>query len=213
MSMPDIYQLLFHGDNYLTQILMDYGNWFYLIMFIVLFCETGVILTPFLPGDSLLFMCGSLAARWPQALDISLLMPGFILVAILGNQFNYGLGRWVRSTTAWDRVQHWIKPRYWRQAEEWYDRFGGWALVVGRFIPIVRTFVPFFAGVVGFPAKKYMCLNILGAVLWVGAVVGAGYGFGQLPFVKEYFMPIVYGVILFSVGPILWKYVKKRDNA
>ena len=202
--MSDFIDLLLHVDRYLIDIVDKYGAWVYALLFAIVYAETGLVVTPFLPGDSLLFAGGALAAT--GVLNGWLLFGLLVLAAIAGNTVNYAIGRAIgqrlidRATTdpRWGR---WLKVEYVREAHTFFERHGGRAVVLGRFMPIVRTFVPFVAGVAEMPYRAYVLYNIIGAVAWAGLCIGAGYLFGNVPVVKNNFSLVAIGIVIVSLLP------------
>jgi membrane-associated protein len=211
----ELIDLLLHVDRYLLDLVATYGPWIYAILFLIVFAETGLIATPFLPGDSLLFATGALAAS--GELDIRLAALLLLAAAIGGDAVNYSIGRSVgqrvielsRTNPRWGR---WINPAYIDRAHDFFEKRGGKAIVLGRFMPIVRTFVPFVAGVAKMSYPAFALYNVTGAVAWVGICLGAGYLFGDLPFVKDNFSMVALGVVVVSLLPMVTEYLKYRRN-
>ena len=211
--MTELLDLLLHVDVYLLDLVANYGIWIYAILFLIVFAETGLVVTPFLPGDSLLFAAGALAAS--GALDPSGVVLLLITAAILGDAVNYAIGRVVgtrlihlsQTDPRWGR---WIQPAYVARAHEFFERHGGKAIVLARFMPIVRTFVPFVAGVAEMRYPAFALYNVTGAVTWVGVCVGAGYVFGNVPIVKENFSLVALGIVIVSILPMVFEYLKHR---
>jgi membrane-associated protein len=207
------FDVLLHVDRYLLDIVSNYGAWIYAILFLIVFAETGLVVTPFLPGDSLLFATGAIAAT--GALDVRLATILVLVAAIAGDAVNYAIGR-----TAGTRVIHlaktdprwgrWVNPDYIQRAHEFFERHGGKAIVLGRFMPIVRTFVPFVAGVAEMSYPAFALYNVTGAVAWVGICVGAGYLFGNVPVVRDNFSLVAIGIVFVSVLPMVVEYVRYR---
>jgi membrane-associated protein len=203
--------LLLHADEYLALWATNYGFIVYGILFLIILAETGLVVTPFLPGDSLLFAAGALAAT--GALRIDLLLAVMALAAVLGNVVNYAIGRKVahrffdedRPPTRIDRL---VKREYVRKAHDFFVKHGGKAVVLARFVPIVRTFLPFVAGGAQMPYRSFMFYNVTGCVLWVGICTGAGYLFGNIPAVKNNFELVVLGIVGVSVLPIAYEVVR-----
>jgi membrane-associated protein len=196
---------LLHFDEYLTRFVTDYGTLTYGILFAIIFAETGLVVTPFLPGDSLLFAAGALAAT--NALSIWVLVPVLIVAAIIGDAVNYSVGRRLARRflddvpdTGW--IFRVVKREHVRRAHDFFETHGGKAVVLARFVPIVRTFVPFVAGGAGMSYHVFALYNVTGAILWVGVCVGAGYLFGNIPVVKENFELVVIAIVFVSVIPI-----------
>jgi membrane-associated protein len=209
----ELIDLLLHVDRYLLMLVADYGVWIYGILFLIVFAETGLVVTPFLPGDSLLFATGALAAT--GVLDLWL--AGFLLLtaAIAGDAVNYTVGRAAgvrvieraRTDPRWGR---WINPAYIARAHEFFERRGGKAIVLGRFVPIVRTFVPFVAGVAEMSYPAFALYNVTGAIVWVGICLGAGYLFGNVPLVKDNFSLVALGIVVVSLLPMAFEILSHR---
>ena len=211
--MSELLDLLLHVDVYLLDLVANYGIWVYAILFLIIFAETGLVVTPFLPGDSLLFAAGALAAS--GALDPAGTVLLLVVAAVLGDAVNYAVGRMVgtriihlaQTDPRWGR---WIQPAYVARAHEFFERHGGKAIVLARFMPIVRTFVPFVAGVAEMRYPAFALYNVTGAVTWVGVCVGAGYIFGNVPIVKENFSLVALGIVVVSILPMVFEYLKHR---
>ncbi len=206
-----------HFDDHLAQIIAAYGAWIYALLFLIIFCETGLVVTPFLPGDSLLFAAGALAAREEGGLNIGILAVLLLIAAILGDAANYAIGNYVgpRIFTAEDRSSFWhraLNRDHLMKAHVFFEKYGGKAIVLGRFVPIVRTFVPFVAGCGSMSYPHFALFNVLGGIVWVGLCLGAGYAFGNWTPVKENFELVVVGIVFISLLPILWGYLLSRLN-
>ena len=202
--------MVLHFDNYLPGIIATYGFWTYLILFAIIFCETGLVVMPFLPGDSLLFVAGALAAT--GGMDISALIVVLLLAAVLGDNSNYWIGRWFGL-----RVLHWgegtsrlFNRNAYDRAHAFYERWGGATMVLARFIPLVRTFAPFVAGVARMTYLRYFLFDLFGAMIWVGSLSLAGYWFGNLPLVRDNLSVVILGIVGFSLLPVLAAAVKQR---
>ena len=211
--METVIDLFLHLDTHLAQFVTLYGPWVYGLLFAIVFAETGLVVAPFLPGDSLLFAAGTLAAA--GALDITLIVVPLTMAAIIGDAVNYSVGRFVgpRVFRAEDQVGFWHKAlnrQHLARTHEFFERYGGKAIVIGRFVPIVRTFIPFVAGAGAMRYPTFAAYNVLGAVLWVGICAGAGYGFGNVPIVRDNFSLVIVGIIIVSVMPIVVEFVKRR---
>lgn len=196
--------LFLHVDDHLSWIISEYGIWTYAIVFIVVFCETGLVVTPFLPGDSLLFALGALAARGD--LNIWLVMGLLFLAAFLGDNVNYWIGRKVGPMIFSGRKIRWLNEKHLRETEAFYEKHGGKTVIMARFVPIVRTFAPFVAGIGKFPYPTFMAYSIGGTVLWILIAAGAGYFFGNIPFVQEHFSVVVLGIVAVSLLPAVIKF-------
>jgi membrane-associated protein len=205
--MLELIDLLLHVDEYLTQWIAAYGVVVYAILFAIIFAETGLVVVPFLPGDSLLFAAGAIAAT--GALDIGVLIPLLILAAVIGDAVNYAVGRRFAHLFLESRpeeptgLKRFVKREHVQRAHEFFLRHGGKAVVLARFVPIVRTFVPFVAGGAAMPYRTFGFYNVTGAILWVVICAGAGYLFGNIPVVKENFELVVLGIIFVSILPLL----------
>jgi membrane-associated protein len=212
--MDSLLEFFLHLDVHLAEFVGHYGLWVYALLFLIIFCETGLVVTPFLPGDSLLFTCGALAATG-GILNIWLVAALVLGAAILGDAVNYSIGHYVgpRIFRAEDRRSFWhrlLNRDHLMAAHAFFERHGGKAVVLARFVPIVRTFVPFVAGAGSMSYPQFAFFNVTGAILWVGLCVGAGYGFGNVPAVKENFELVVVAIVVISVLPIAWGYLISR---
>jgi membrane-associated protein len=192
--------LFLHLDRHLGEIIGQYGVWTYAILVLIVFCETGLVVTPFLPGDSLLFAAGSLAALG-AGLDPLLLFLLLTAAAIAGDTVNYWVGAWLGKGVTEGRYRF-IRRDYLDRTHRFYERHGGKTIVLARFVPIIRTFAPFVAGVGTMTYSRFLAYNVLGAVAWVGLFVWAGYFFGNLPVVKENFSMVILAIIALSMIPI-----------
>lgn len=213
--MSQLIELLLHADTYLVEIVANYGPWIYGALFLIVFCETGLVVTPFLPGDSLLFATGALAAS--GSLDVRIAAVVLVVAATAGDAVNYAVGRFAghalmaraRTDPRWGR---WIKPAYLAQAHEFFERYGGRAIVLGRFMPIVRTFVPFVAGAAEMSYSVFALNNVVGAIAWVAICLGAGYAFGNVPIVKENFEIVALGIVFVSLLPMIIEIIRQRTR-
>lgn len=204
--------LILHLDKHLPDIMLAYGHFIYAILFLVVFCETGLVVTPFLPGDSLLFACGALAATAPDGMDIRIIVVIFLISSVLGDACNYYIGEKF-GVALLKSERGLIKPAHIQKASEFYARHGHKAIFLARFVPIVRTFAPFVAGIGNMHYTTFAHYNVIGAVTWVTIFVGGGYFFGNIPFVKNNFPIVTLGIILFSVMPIIYEmFIKKLIN-
>jgi membrane-associated protein len=209
----ELIDLFLHVDRHLLELVADYGVWIYAILFLIIFAETGLVVTPFLPGDSLLFAAGALAAT--GALNLWLTVGLLLGAAIAGDAVNYSVGRFAgmrvielaRTNPRWGRL---IKPAYIARAHEFFERRGGRAIVLARFVPIVRTFVPFVAGVAEMSYASFALYNVTGAIAWVGICVGAGYAFGNVPIVKNNFSLVALGIVGVSLLPMVFEILNAR---
>jgi membrane-associated protein len=211
--MAYLIDLFLHVDDHLTDIVMRYGAWVYGVLFAVVFAETGLVVTPFLPGDSLLFAVGALAAT--GVLDEWVAVPLLLVAAILGDAVNYAVGKFVgpRVFTAGDTSSTWhrlLNRDHLAKAHAFFERYGGKAVVLGRFVPIVRTFVPFVAGAGAMTYSTFAFYNVAGAILWVGVCVGAGLLFGNVPIVKDNFSLVALGIVFVSLLPAVFEIIRHR---
>lgn len=203
--------LFLHLDRHLAVLLTDYGSWVYAILFLIVFCETGLVVTPFLPGDSLLFMAGALAAG--GGLDPAALIGVLFVAAVLGDSVNYTIGRRLGG-----RISQWPDGRFFNRkalacTHAFYERHGGKTIVIARFMPLIRTFAPFVAGMATMDYKRFVGFNVLGGALWVGPLVMAGYWFGNLPVVKNNLTLVIVGIILLSLTPLFVGWLRHRGEA
>lgn len=200
--------IVLHLDRHLAALLDQYGTWIYAILFLIIFCETGLIVTPFLPGDSLLFVAGALAAT--GGMYIGLLMAMLFTGAVLGDGVNFRVGRWFGP-----KVFRWENSRFFNKAafdktHSFYEHHGGKTIVIARFLPILRTYAPFVAGVAEMPATRFTLFNVIGAAVWVGSLCLAGYWFGNLPFIKNNLTLVILGIIALSLLPLLVGWLRHR---
>jgi len=196
-----------HLDTHLSQVIAEYGTWTYFILFAIIFCETGLVVTPFLPGDSLLFAAGTFAAL--GALDVRLLIPLLIAAAIIGDTVNYWVGAYI-GPRAFEGNLRFLKKEHLERTRAFYERHGGKTIILARFVPIVRTFAPFVAGVGTMSYPRFITYNVVGAVLWVGLLVLAGFFFGNIPMVRENFTMVILAIIAISVMPMVIEALRTR---
>lgn len=202
---------ILHVDQHLAELFNNYGLWIYGILFLIIFCETGLVVTPFLPGDSLLFATGGLIAG--TVLNVHVMALVVISAAVLGNVVNYSIGRFFGQQLFSNPDSRIFRQDYLRRAEIFFLKHGGKAIVMTRFVPIIRTFVPFTAGMGRMPYARFLCYNVLGALLWVGLFLYAGYHFANLPGVRENFTLVIFGIIGVSLLPIIYEWWKARKGA
>jgi membrane-associated protein len=211
MDLAQFVDVFLHLDKHLEAVVAQYGAWVYALLFAIIFVETGLVVMPFLPGDSLLFVCGALAAI--GALNLPLLMVLLVVAAVLGDALNYAIGRHVGP-----RVWQWEQSRFFNRAafdrtHAFYEKHGAITIIVARFLPFVRTFAPFVAGVGTMPYRIFLFWNVAGAFLWVGSFIYAGYAFGDLPVVRENFTLLILGIIVVSVMPVVIEAIKAWRGA
>ena len=205
--------LVLHLDKHLVDLLTDYHAWIYAILFAVIFCETGLVVTPFLPGDSLLFAVGALAAiDTSGTLNAPLLFVLLAAAAVLGNTLNYSIGRAI-GPPAFSGRYRLLKVEYLHRTEDFFKRYGGMAVALSRFMPIIRTFAPFVAGVGRMPYGRFLGYNLLGGTLWVALFLWGGYLFGNIPLVKQNFGIVTILIIVVSLLPLVVTYFRSRTTA
>ena len=204
-----IVDLFLHLDDHLSEVITRYGGWTHLILFLIVFAETGLVVTPFLPGDSLLFAAGTFAAL--GALDVRMIIVLLIVAAIIGDTVNYWVGAWIGPRAFSGRIR-WLRKDYLDRTSAFYEKHGGKTIILARFVPIIRTFAPFVAGVGAMSYGKFITYNVVGAVLWVGLFVLGGYFFGNIPVVRENFTLVILAIIALSVMPIAIEAVKARRS-
>lgn len=202
------WDLLVHLDRHLAAVLQQYGAWIYVILFVIIFSETGFVVTPFLPGDSLLFVAGALAAA--GGMDVHVLALLLVVAAVLGNTVNYSIGYYIGP-----RVFHWETSRFFNRsaldrAHAFYEKHGGLTVIVTRFVPILRTFAPFVAGIARMTYLRFTVYNFAGALAWVLSLLYAGYWFGNVSVVKQNLSAVIIGVIVLSVMPLAFEYIRSR---
>jgi membrane-associated protein len=201
--------LILHLDSHLVELLRDYGFWVYAILFAIVFAETGFVVTPFLPGDSLLFAAGALAAvDTSGTLSAPLVSVTLVAAAILGNTTNYHIGKWI-GPPAFSGKYRFLKVDYLKRTEAFFVKHGPLTIVLSRFAPIIRTCAPFVAGIARMPYARFQVYNVAGALAWVLALVWAGFFFGNIPIVKENFGLVTIGIIVVSLLPVAWVALKK----
>ncbi len=199
--------LFLHLDKHLSEIITTYGTATYAILFAIIFIETGFVIMPFLPGDSLLFAAGAFAAKGD--LDIAFLFILLIIAGIIGDTVNYHIGKYL-GAKVFKKNYPFLKKEYLEQTQAFYDKHGGKAIIFARFIPIVRTFAPFVAGIGTMNYKKFITYNIIGCIVWVGGFLLAGYFFGNIPAVKKNFTLVIFAIIILSVLPPIFEVAKAK---
>lgn len=212
--LKDIMDIFLHVDKHLAEIIQNYGTWTYIILILIIFCETGLVITPFLPGDSLLFAAGSLAAitvTGDGGLNPHLLFIFLSAAAIVGDTVNYWLGHYF-GPKVFTQKSRFFKKEYLERTHNFYEKHGGKTIILARFIPIIRTFAPFVAGIGAMNYGKFILYNVVGAIVWVGIFIYAGYYFGSIPFIQNNFSLVVLAIILISVVPIFIEYFKNRTR-
>ncbi|WP_139925599.1 DedA family protein [Hymenobacter sp. DG01] len=201
-----------HLDKHLAEIIQDYGAWTYAILFLIIFVETGVVVLPFLPGDSLLFAAGSLAAMPANGLNVWTMMGLLILAAVLGDTLNYHIGDFL-GPRVFRENSRFLKREHLEKTQAFYQKHGAKTIIIARFIPIIRTFAPFVAGVGTMSYAKFLSYNVVGAVLWVVLLTGAGYFLGSIPWIQKNFGLFTIGIIVVSVLPAVFEFMKGRRTS
>lgn len=205
--------LFFHLNTILPQLIASFGNWIYVGLFLLIFVETGLVVFPFLPGDSILFLCGSLAAMASQSLNLWILALTLIVAAILGDLCNFEIGKRFGSYVLNnDRLKRFIKPKYVQESQEFFDRHGSLAIFLGRFVPIIRTLVPFTAGMSAMHYPTFARYNIIGGISWIIVTLGAGYLFGNISFVQQHFELIMLAIVFISLIPVGISILNRRKT-
>jgi membrane-associated protein len=203
-----LFYSLFALDQTLANIAGQYGPWLYALLFAIIFAETGLVVFPFLPGDSILFISGTVVAA--AGLNVHVLVVLLVAAAISGDSLNYAIGRYIGPKVFQRPDSRWFRQEHLRRTQAFYDKYGGVTIIIGRFVPIIRTFAPFLAGVAGMPYRRFLCFNVVGAVLWITSLVYAGYLFGNIPWVKENLTFIVIGIVAVSLIPAVSTFVRER---
>ena len=202
--------LVLNLDRHLAGLVTDYGAWIYAILFLIVFCETGLVVTPFLPGDSLLFAAGTIAAA--GGMDVHFLVVVLIVAAILGDTVNYSFGHYVGPRVFHYQNSVWLNKEHLDRAHAFYERHGGKTIVIARFVPIIRTYAPFVAGIGAMSYRRFLAYNVGGAVLWVVSLTYAGYFFGNLPVVKQNLTLVLIGIVILSIMPVVFEYLRHRKS-
>jgi membrane-associated protein len=200
--------LFLHLDQHLNDVIGQYGSWTYLILFLIVFCETGLVVTPFLPGDSLLFAAGAFAAL--GSLNVFWLFALLSIAAIAGDTVNYWIGHWVGPKVFHRENVRFLNRKHLERTHAFYERYGGKTIIIARFVPIVRTFAPFVAGIGRMSYWRFIAYNVIGGVAWVAICVFAGYFFGNLAIVKKNFSIVIIAIVLISTLPMLVEYLRHR---
>ena len=206
--LTQLMDVVLHLDQHLQALVASHGAWIYLILFLIVFCETGLVVTPFLPGDSLLFVAGTVAAA--GGMDIHLLVLLLIIAAVLGDAVNYGVGHYIGPRIFSHSESRWLNPKHLQRAHDFYEKYGGKTIIIARFVPIIRTYAPFVAGAASMTYAKFTLFNVSGAVLWVTSLGYAGYFFGNLPVIKNNLTLVIIGIIILSILPGVIEILRHR---
>lgn len=208
-----LFDMILHIDIYLNSFVSLYGFWTYLALFAVIFCETGLIVTPFLPGDSLLFAAGSIAAQSGNPLNILILFILLFIASILGNQINFWVGRAIGPRIFTAKSSWLFNKKYLEETHAFYEKHGGKTIIFARFLPIIRTFAPFIAGIGKMNSLHFSLYNLISALLWIGSLLSLGYFLGSLPVIKEHFAIVIYGIIFISLLPPILTFLSQKLSA
>jgi membrane-associated protein len=206
-SLMSLIDFILHVDQHLLEFVAAYGTWIYVIVFLIIFVETGLVVMPFLPGDSLLFATGALAAK--GVLDPVLLCLLLFIAAVLGDSLNYQLGKWI-GVRAFETNSRWIKKDHLYKTQAFFEKHGGKTIIFARFIPFARTFAPFIAGVSHMSYRYFLSYNLIGALLWVGSFVVLGYCFGNIPQIKDNFSHVIVVILVLSILPALITVLRQK---
>lgn len=210
--LAQIVDIFLHLDVYLNAWAAGAGAWLYVGLFVVIFCETGLVITPFLPGDSLLFACGALAAGEASGINLSILIPVVFIAAALGDFCNYEIGHWLGPKVFTQQNSRLLNKDHLLKAHAFYEKYGGKTIILARFIPIIRTFAPFVAGIGKMTYARFASYNLIGAAAWVLLFVLGGYYFADLPIVKTRFHYVIVAIIVISVLPAVIEYARERKK-
>lgn len=200
---------ILHIDKHLVEIVSNYQTWTYLILFLIIFAETGFVVTPFLPGDSLLFAAGAIIAKPESGLNIFLACGLLIIAAILGDLVNYHIGKYI-GPRAFSGKYKLLKKEYLEKTQTFYDKYGGKTIIYARFMPIIRTFAPFVAGIGNMQYGRFATYNITGAILWIASFLFLGYFFGAIPVIKNNFTYVIFAIIILSVLPPVFEFIRSK---
>jgi membrane-associated protein len=205
-----VVDFVLHLDVHLSELIQTYGVWTYFILFVVIFCETGLVVTPFLPGDSLIFAAGTFAARGD--LKVVVLFLVLAAAAVIGDTVNYWIGKIIGPKVFQKENSRIFKKQYLERTHRFYEKYGAETIIIARFVPIVRTFAPFVAGIGRMTYGKFLSYNIVGGVAWVALFTFGGYFFGNIPFVKKNFSLVIIAIILISLLPMVYEFLKHRKK-
>ncbi|MFC2507051.1 MAG: DedA family protein [Kingella sp. (in: b-proteobacteria)] len=210
--MTEILDFILHIDKHLVALTAQYGLWVYAILFLIIFCETGLVVTPFLPGDSLLFASGAVVASSQGSLNIHIIVLILLTAAIVGDAVNFMIGKYFGEKLFSNPNSKIFKQEYLSKTHAFYEKYGGKTIILARFVPIVRTFAPFVAGMGNMHYGRFLRYNIIGALAWVLSLTYLGYIFGNLPFVKDNFGKVVIGIIIVSMLPMIVEFVRTKRS-
>lgn len=204
----ELINFILHIDQYLAVFLNDYGTWLYAILFLIIFVETGLVVMPFLPGDSLLFAAGALAA-FTGALNPAVLIGLMFIAAVLGDTLNYHIGKYI-GPKVFERDLKWVNRQHLINTQKFFAKHGGKTIILARFLPFARTFAPFVAGAGSMNYKYFLTYNVIGGFLWISSFTMLGYFFGNQPVIKQNFTYVIFGIIVFSILPVLIGFIREK---
>jgi membrane-associated protein len=202
--------ILLHLDKYLDIMIKNMGLWSYVIIFLIIFCETGLVVTPVLPGDSLLFAIGTFAAI--GSLDLTMVLVLLTIAAVAGDTANYWIGNYLGPKVFHYEDSRFFKKKHLERTHQFYEKYGGKTIIIARFIPIIRTFAPFVAGIGSMTYRKFLSYNVIGGILWIFSLTLAGYFFGNIPLVRKNFSLVIMAIVVISVMPGVIEYLRQRGK-
>ena len=208
--MKQLLDIILHLDKHLDDLITQLGPWAYVVFFLVIFCETGLVITPFLPGDSFLFALGAIAAR--GSLDLWVLLTSLFVAAVVGDTVNYAIGRYLGPKVFHGRTSRFFNRKHLDKTHAFYERYGGKTIIIARFVPIIRTFAPFVAGIGQMGYRRFMSFNVVGGALWIVSMLMAGFFFGNIPIVKQNFTLVVFAIIGISLLPAVVEFWRERQK-
>lgn len=201
---------ILHLDEHLIAFVSNYGAWTYVLLFIIIFCETGIIFTAILPGDSLLFAAGALAASISDTLNVHVLFCLLLFASVAGNTLNYFIGKWLGPKVFRSKHSWLFNPKHLDKAHHFFERYGGKTIIIARFLPIIRTFAPFVAGLGYMTFRQFFAYSLIGAFLWIGILVYGSFMFGNIPIVKEHFSLVIVAIIILSITPAAFEILRRK---
>ncbi len=205
---------IFHPKEFLIQVIAEYQTWVYLVLFLIIFCETGLVVMPFLPGDSLLFACGCLVLTGASGgMKMEVLLPVLCLAPICGDSLNYWIGRFIGPKIFHKEKVRFLNKEHLDKAHQFYEKHGGKAVAIGRFVPIIRTFVPFVAGIGKMNYGKFLLFSVTGTLAWINICVWAGFAFGNTGFVKDHFEAVIIAIVVISLLPAAIHFIRVRQES
>lgn len=201
---------ILHLDEHLIAFVNNYGSWTYFLLFLIIFCETGIIFTAILPGDSLLFAAGALCANVSDILNVHILFGLLFVASVAGNGLNYFIGKWLGPKVFRSKRSWLFNPKHLDRAHHFFEKYGGKTIIIARFLPIIRTFAPFVAGLGYMTYRQFFVYSVIGAFLWIGILVYGSFMFGNIPVVKEHFSLVIVAIIILSVTPAIFEVLRRK---